>query len=43
MYVTKTTSYETKRNNANNDNISTDDNDDVYLNALNNRQSDTLT
>ena len=35
--------YETKRNNAYNDNVSTDDDDDVYLNAVHNKQSDTLT
>ena len=35
--------YEIKRDNAHNDNVSTDDDDDVYLNAVHNKQRDTLT
>ena len=34
--------YETKRDNAHNHNVSTDDDDDVYLNAVHNKQRDTL-
>ena len=35
--------YETKRNNAHNHNVATDDDNDVYLNAVHNKQRDTLT
>ena len=35
--------YETKRDNVYNHNVSTDDDDDVYLNAVHNKQRDTLT
>ena len=35
--------YGTKCNDANNDNVSIDDDDYIYLNAVHNKQSDTLT
>ena len=35
--------YETKRDNAYKDKVSTDDDNDVYLNVVHNKQRDTLT